>query len=139
MTQFFDLSVPGFPEGHVWFFNPLGWQLLFVLGAVCGYATITGQPRMPSGAGLTVAAAIVTAAAAIHSLEIFCLGILLSVMGHFILTELHDGLLLQVVINAAGIVIMLGTGQLAEWYRNSDREAPALPEVQPRLAQQQPA
>jgi hypothetical protein len=29
------LNFPSFPHGH-WYFNPLAWQLLFVLGAWCG-------------------------------------------------------------------------------------------------------
>src|SRR5205823_3190287 len=31
-----DISVSAYPEGHVWYFNPLAWQFLFVAGAVLG-------------------------------------------------------------------------------------------------------
>jgi hypothetical protein len=34
LVQFFGWSVPAWPNG-VWFFNPLAWQLLVVLGAWC--------------------------------------------------------------------------------------------------------
>ena len=35
-VQILDISVPAYPEGHVWYFNPLAWQFLFVAGAVLG-------------------------------------------------------------------------------------------------------
>lgn len=36
VVRYFHLNLPGYPEGAVWFFNPLAWQLLFVAGAVLG-------------------------------------------------------------------------------------------------------
>src|SRR5688572_9083027 len=39
----FDISVPAYPAGHVWFFNPLAWQLLFVAGAVLAYLRDQGS------------------------------------------------------------------------------------------------
>ena len=41
-VQVFDISVPAYPEGHLWFFNPLAWQFLFVAGAVLGHSAIQG-------------------------------------------------------------------------------------------------
>src|SRR6195256_2199533 len=35
-VQIFDITVSAYPEGHVWYFNPLAWQFLFVAGAVLG-------------------------------------------------------------------------------------------------------
>lgn len=32
----FDWNLPAYPPGTVWFFNPLSWQLLFVVGAYFG-------------------------------------------------------------------------------------------------------
>src|SRR3981189_443834 len=46
-TQIFGLSFHGYPEDQVWFFNPLAWQLLFVIGAACGFAGITGRSLVP--------------------------------------------------------------------------------------------
>src|SRR5581483_3638322 len=34
-ANWFALNLPSFPYGY-WYFNPLAWQLLFVLGAWCG-------------------------------------------------------------------------------------------------------
>src|SRR5260370_36620845 len=33
VVQITNLSVPAYPEGQVWFFNPLAWQFRFILGA----------------------------------------------------------------------------------------------------------
>ena len=35
-VQVTDLSVPAYPEGHAWYFNPLAWQFLFTAGAALG-------------------------------------------------------------------------------------------------------
>ena len=43
-VQIFSISVPAYPEGHVWYFNPLAWQFLFVAGAVLGHAAMRGRP-----------------------------------------------------------------------------------------------
>ena len=60
-----------------------------------------------------------------QSLEIFCLGILLSALGRFALSEYGYGIPNQLVVNAIGILIMLLTAWLIDWYRVLDR-APAL-------------
>jgi hypothetical protein len=42
-VQVFDLSVPAYPAGHDWYFNPLAWQFLFVSGAVLAHLTARGD------------------------------------------------------------------------------------------------
>src|SRR5215831_16282445 len=32
VVQFSGLSVPAYPEGHTWYFNPLAWQFVFTSG-----------------------------------------------------------------------------------------------------------
>jgi hypothetical protein len=64
-------------------------------------------------------------------LEIFCLGILLSALGHFILSEYESGILAQLAVNAVGITAMLLTATLIDWYKRLDR----LPTLQPALPQ----
>jgi NADH:ubiquinone oxidoreductase subunit K len=66
-----------------------------------------------------------------HSPQIFCLGILLSVTGHFVLSELHGGIPTQITINITGVVAMLGTALLLEWYKNAEKEPPQLPAEEP--------
>jgi hypothetical protein len=34
VTCHFDWNLPGYPDGKVWFFNPLAWQVVFYTGAV---------------------------------------------------------------------------------------------------------
>lgn len=194
-VQLFGFSVPAYPAGHVWFFNPLAWQFLFVAGAVLGHRAATG--RSPAGliravywpsAVLLVATVIIKLSWTIHgvwetfpglllkplwpidknnlsplrllpffamvvivaahvprdakllasraalplvlsgrqSLEIFCLGILLSALGHFILAEVSGSVPMQLTVTVAGIAIMVMTAKLLDWYKALDR-APARP------------
>jgi hypothetical protein len=51
-----------------------------------------------------------------NSLHIFCLGILLSVLGHLVLTEFFGGIPMQFAISAAGIGIMISVAALMEWF-----------------------
>lgn len=189
-VQVFAISVPAYPEGHVWYFNPLAWQFLFVSAALLGHARIRGQTSLP-GAGVIVPAAAVIFAAAFliklswtlhgvwdtfpglllkqlwpinknnlsplrlvpfyalvvlvvtyvprdarflqnaaarpwvlcgqQSLEIFCLGIILSALGHFALTEYGASVPMQLAVNAAGIAMMFLTAWVIAWYKTVDR------------------
>jgi hypothetical protein len=51
-----------------------------------------------------------------HSLHIFCLGVLLSVIGHLVLNEFFGGVLMQLLVAAAGIAIMIGVALVMEWF-----------------------
>lgn len=46
-VQAFDWTAPVYANGDTWLFNPLGWQLLFVLGALCSldHARLAGLRR----------------------------------------------------------------------------------------------
>lgn len=193
-VQLFDINLPAYPPGDVWFFNPFAWQFLFVGGAVLAHYVTggAGTMRVPRWlywtAWAVFAASVVirvswtlhalwdpypalllkalwpasknnlspvrlvpfcafvllvathvtreapflrTAAArplvlcGQHSLEIFCLGILLSALGHFALSEYSYAVWFQFAVNAAGIMIMILTAWVMDWYRSLDR-APAL-------------
>jgi hypothetical protein len=50
-----------------------------------------------------------------NSLYIFCLGILLSVLGHLVLNEWFGGIVMQLAVSAAGVAIMVGVAALLEW------------------------
>jgi hypothetical protein len=67
-----------------------------------------------------------------HSLQVFCLGILLSALGHFLLAELHGGIALQVAVNLAGCGAMVGTASLIAWYKKVNRAAEPPPARVPR-------
>ena len=62
-----------------------------------------------------------------QSLEIFCLSILLSALGHFILSEYNSAIVAQLAVNTAGIVAMCLTAAMIDWYKAMDR----MPMVQP--------
>src|SRR6266404_319756 len=199
-VQVFDISVSAYPEGHVWYFNPLAWQFLFVAGAVLGNRSQDpGIARLMKRAYLVAvvifaAALMVTVSWTIHgvwdgfpglflrelwpvnknnlsplrlvpflalvllvatlvprqarflgsrlarplvvcgqqSLEIFCLGILLSALGHFILSEYDSAIVVQLAVNAAGIVAMLLTAAMIDWYKAMDRMPIPQPAAQRR-------
>jgi hypothetical protein len=193
-VQVSGIAVPAYPEGHVWYFNPLAWQFLFVSAALLGHARIQGQTQFAFARVLYPAAAVIFGAAfliklswTIHgvwdpfpglflkqlwpvnknnlsplrlvpfyalvvlvavrvrpearflrsaasrpfvlcgqqSLEIFCLGIVLSALAHFILTEYGAGVGLQLAANAVGIAVMFLTAEMLAWYKMVDR-MPAL-------------
>jgi hypothetical protein len=196
IVQTTNLSVPAYPEGHVWFFNPLAWQFLFIAGAALGFPgrhaqrwskwarpvlplavivlaagfviklswTIAGIwdtfPSLllkelwpvnknnlspirviPFFAAVAVVAVFVPANAAIlrsaaakplvlcgqQSLEIFCLGILLSALGHFVLSEYDSTIGIQVLVNLAGILLMCLTAIMLNWYKTMGRAQLAQP------------
>jgi hypothetical protein len=52
-----------------------------------------------------------------HSLEIFCLGIFLSFLGHFITSEISRSVEMQILISALGILAMIGVAWLITWYK----------------------
>jgi lysophospholipase L1-like esterase len=54
-----------------------------------------------------------------HSLHIFCLGILLSVLAHLVLNEYFGGLTMQAAVTAGGIAIMIAVAGLMDWFRKS--------------------
>jgi hypothetical protein len=51
-----------------------------------------------------------------HSLHIFCLGILLSVIAHLVLNEFFGNVPMQLLVSAAGIAVMVGVAALMEWF-----------------------
>jgi hypothetical protein len=51
-----------------------------------------------------------------HSLEIFCLGILLSFVGHFVTTEVSRAVGIQILISVLGIIVMVAVAWLITWY-----------------------
>jgi hypothetical protein len=62
-----------------------------------------------------------------HSLEIFCLSEFLSLGGYFVNVELAAGFWTQLAVSASGILIMIATAALLDWYKNIEgrsRKAP---------------
>jgi hypothetical protein len=69
-----------------------------------------------------------------HSLHVFCLGILLSVLGRFIVSAISNSLLAQVAVNVAGLALMIALAQLMSWYRKKSRPPAAAPAAQASVA-----
>jgi hypothetical protein len=51
-----------------------------------------------------------------NSLHIFCLGILLAVLGNLVLTEFFGGIPMQFAVSATGVAIMIAVAALMEWF-----------------------
>jgi hypothetical protein len=60
-----------------------------------------------------------------HSLHVFCLGIFLSFAGHLVLTEISGRPVSQILVNIAGVGLMVGMAYLLAWYKSA--EAPKRP------------
>jgi hypothetical protein len=56
-----------------------------------------------------------------QSLYIFCLGILLSVLGHFFLAEFSGGLIAQIAVNLGGMSAMIAVALMLEWFKAASR------------------
>jgi hypothetical protein len=194
IVQITDVTVPAYPEGHVWYFNPLAWQFVFTVGAALGL----GEHRRgrwshpmapPLLAAIVIAsigcivklswtihgvwdsfpgiflkelwpvnknnlsairlapflATVVVIAALIpldamflrsraarplilcgqQSLEIFCLGILLSALGHFVLSEYDTATVTQLAVNVVGVLALCSVAKMIDWYKTMSR-APQL-------------
>ena len=56
-----------------------------------------------------------------NSLNIFCLGIFLSVLAHFLLSEINNGALAQVIASLTGLLIMCGSAYYLSWAKRRGR------------------
>ncbi|WP_082813628.1 OpgC domain-containing protein [Bradyrhizobium sp. DOA1] len=187
LVHAFGWSVPAWPNG-VWFFNPLAWQLLFVLGAWCVIAGETIRPWVMSRTVLALAALylafslVLALSWGIHppvpqsftalpfdksnlgplrllhflalaivvlrliprnwrglstpvlhcakfcgenSLPIYCLGVLLALAGHLALLDISGGLMMQIMLSIAGILMMIFVARLLNTINNKLATAPA--------------
>ena len=186
-VQATDVSVPAYPEGHAWYFNPLAWQFLFTAGAALGLGqALAGRWLRAAGAPLLLAIVIAAVGLIIklswtihgvwdpfpglflkelwpvnknnlsairlvpffatvvvvgtlvrpnikcfrstmakpliwcgqQSLEVFCFGILLSALGHFVLSEYNSAIVTQLAVNVAGILALCLTAKMIDWYKS---------------------
>jgi len=60
-----------------------------------------------------------------HSLEIFCLGTLLSLSAMILLGEARDSLVLQLATAATGIAVMIGAAGCLDWYQRREKDLSA--------------
>jgi hypothetical protein len=181
-------NLASYPSG-VWYFNPLAWQLLFVLGAWLAlggldtlHLLVRSRLVVLSGAIYLLFAAVMTLSALVpelqkivprvlfeafnpndktnlapyrflhlviliivvvrfipidapglkaaiwrplvkcgqHSLEVFCVGIYLSIIAAFILEATSDGIVAQFLVGAGGLSIMTAVAYYKSWSKRSD-------------------
>src|SRR5262249_55554633 len=74
LTLYFGWHPKSYPDNDAWFFNPLAWQFLFVIGAAGRYAPYSRQALPRVGAwlpklavGITIALAVVHVTWVIHA------------------------------------------------------------------------
>lgn len=181
----FGIRFHGYPEGNPWFFNPLAWQLLFVIGAAAGLTRVEGR-SLVLGARWLIGPALALVAVAFlidlswtlhrffdrvpavlateiwpinktdlspyrlvnflavafvaawlvrpetpwlasawmrpialvgkYSLHVFCFGIILSLVGHFVLVEISRSIIMQAAVTVVGVAAMIGLASLQAWY-----------------------
>jgi hypothetical protein len=58
-----------------------------------------------------------------RSLEVFCVGIFLSFVGHFVLEMYSDALPIQILVSAAGVMLMTSVALYRNWSRSLDHPA----------------
>jgi len=194
-----------YPDHRAWFFNPLTWQFLFVIGASLGHLRARGHPplrppRWAAWPAMAIAGAIAAisltwmahwfydpfpalfeqlwyltldksnlaplrlvsifalALATLHlvapeagflgsrwarpvvlcgqnSLYIFCFGIVLSLLGHFALSQFYPGALMQVAVNVVGFALMVALAALLQWYKTASRRPRASSAAQPAASE----
>lgn len=59
-----------------------------------------------------------------HSLEIFCLGVFLAFAAHFAKMEISNGVWMQIIVSALGILIMIAAAWLLSWYKEIEGRKP---------------
>lgn len=185
-VQHYHWAWPVYESGDVWYFNPLGWQLMFVIGILCSSVRKTGSVWLvwrPWLAWVCVALLVFAAIVAVgwrvpaidevtkplvgnwlypidktnlgparvlhflavaylvahytpadarflrwritepvircgqHSLHIFCLGISMSFVAHFLLVEFGRGWVTQGLVVLGGLVVMSAVAYLLHWYK----------------------
>jgi hypothetical protein len=73
-----------------------------------------------------------------HSLEVFCAGIVLAIVGQIILAETYFALGVQLLVCLGGVTLLVGLGNFLSWYQSialhgsAGKPAPALPASVPR-------
>ncbi|MGJ4947908.1 OpgC domain-containing protein [Bradyrhizobium sp. HKCCYLS20291] len=61
-----------------------------------------------------------------NSLSMYCLGVLLAFIGQVVLTDVSSGFAMQVLVSAAGILLMVIAATLLTWESKLDRRGPRL-------------
>lgn len=190
-TRTFDINLRTYPGDGVWFFDPSGWQILFVLGAVFALKPVLTAAVLARSRYLDVAAALYlvfafyivlgwkfpvlaqlvpgtlerwmypidktaldplrlihflciayvtirlfkpdtavpsyrlvrpVVACGRHSLEVFCLGTILSLVAHIVIGQTGGRLGTHLAVAMTGIVVLAGTAAVLDWYKRREQD-----------------
>jgi len=190
-ARHYGWNFPSYPSG-VWYFNPLTWQLLFVLGAWLAlgrataidffmrsrvvlclsvvfllfalvmtlstqiaelqriFPTVLFEAFNPNDKTNLAPYRVVHLASLIvlgvrlipidwpglewlifrplikcgqQSLEVFCVGVFLSFIAHFVLETISDDLVAQLFVGATGLAVMTGVAYYRSWSKQVDKSA----------------
>jgi hypothetical protein len=66
-----------------------------------------------------------------QSLAVFCVGVFLSFVGHFLLSVSSGSLLAQIFVSIAGIAIMTTVAYYISWSKKQDKPLPKAPAPKP--------
>ncbi len=70
-----------------------------------------------------------------QSLHVFCVGVFLSFAGHFAIYEIGGGNLVEILVSAAGILLMIAVAALVDWYREAARSGSGVPRLRGAAAE----
>ena len=113
----FSYRIPALASGKaLWLFLSKEDLGLLRFASVLAVALLVARLIAPQAAFLAGRLAWPFVICGRHSLHIFCLGILLSVVGHLVLSEFFGGVAMQLAISAAGIGVMIAVAALMEWF-----------------------
>ncbi|WNJ92737.1 OpgC domain-containing protein [Bosea sp. 685] len=105
----------------------LGWERVLHVAALA-WLVIRFVPV--GSAMLSSSAARLLAGLGRHSLEVFCAGIVLAIIGQVILAETAFALGVQLLVCAIGVTMLIGLGVFLSWHHSaSSRNAPAKPSL----------
>jgi hypothetical protein len=76
--------------------------------------------RLPGGGALlALPGSGLLAAMGRHSLEVFCVGVVLSILGQIVLAESAFDLTVQLLVCGFGVTLLTGLGNFLSWYRSA--------------------
>lgn len=110
----------------------LAWSRLFHLGALAWLVI----RWLPAGGMLTRSAiGRALACSGRNSLHVFCVGIVLAIIGQIVLAETSFALDVQLLLCAGGVTLLTGLGIFLSWYRSiTSRDQRAEPAKAPGVA-----
>jgi hypothetical protein len=101
---------------YLWLFLSKGDLGLLGFANVLAVAALVRRLISPQASFLAGPVAWPAVACGRHSLHIFCLGILLTVLGHLVLREFFGGFLMQLAVSVVGMAIMVAVAALMDWF-----------------------